>query len=128
MRPVDAKLRSMSMHVFGHTFASHCIMRGVSPKEVSDWMGHSGVEIINRYMHLAPKFSKSAALLDGPVPGLPGAREHLTHTHVCLSFAGSAATSGAPTRVGGNHPPPRIAGSRKPCTQAVRRRLLAAAS
>lgn len=53
-------------HQARHTFASMLIEAGVTPKELSEYMGHSGIEVtMNVYGHLYPKaFERTIELVD----------------------------------------------------------------
>jgi integrase len=51
-----AGLRRIRWHDLRHTFASHCVMRGVPLKQVQEWLGHSTIEMTMRYAHLAPGY------------------------------------------------------------------------
>lgn len=67
-----AGLRRIGWHVLRHTFASHLVMRKAPIKavqEVQELMGHSTVQMTERYAHLSPDVRKDAVrLLDRPGP------------------------------------------------------------
>lgn len=42
-------------HDLRHTFASHCIMRGVPVEVLREWLGHVDIQMTMRYAHLAPR-------------------------------------------------------------------------
>lgn len=44
-----------SIHVLRHTFASHLIMGGASPKAIKDMLGHADLKTMEIYAHLAPE-------------------------------------------------------------------------
>jgi len=54
-----------SIHTLRHTFASQCIMNGVPPRTVMEWLGHSTMQMTERYTHLVP------AYLDKGIDKLP---------------------------------------------------------
>ena len=57
----EAGLQHLGLHESRHTFASLMIAAGVSFKEVSVWMGHSGIGItLDRYAHLMPGAGEQA--------------------------------------------------------------------
>ncbi len=47
-----------------HSFASHCVMAGYHLREVQVWMGHSTVQVTERYAHLAPRKGSTDKLSD----------------------------------------------------------------
>lgn len=47
-------LHDVTIHTLRHTFISYCLTRGISPWEVSKWVGHSSVYITELYGHLCP--------------------------------------------------------------------------
>jgi integrase len=62
-----AGLDGMHPHALRHTFASHCVMRGVPLVQVQRWMGHSTIEMTCKYAHLSPEFG--AGMIDRLVDG-----------------------------------------------------------
>lgn len=58
-----AKLRHISWHVLRHTFASHLAMRGVPLRHIQQLMGHSTVQMTERYAHLMPEVTRDAVRL-----------------------------------------------------------------
>lgn len=71
-----AGLRRIGWHVLRHTFASHLVMRKAPIKAVQELMGHSTVQMTERYAHLSPDVRKDAVrLLDRP-----GAPTHVNGT------------------------------------------------
>lgn len=48
------------LHKLRHTFASHLVQAGVDLYRVKDLMGHSSIQMTERYAHLAPQDLKSA--------------------------------------------------------------------
>lgn len=41
-----------------HTFASHLVMKGVSIRTVQELLGHSSINVTERYSHLSVGFKK----------------------------------------------------------------------
>jgi integrase len=58
-----AGLREFGWHTLRHSFASHLAMRGVPLKAIQELMGHSTIEMTNRYAHLSPDVKKDAVQL-----------------------------------------------------------------
>jgi len=56
-----ADLPDVSPHTCRHTFASWLVQAGVPLYKVSSWMGHSSIEVTERYAHLAPTQSDDTA-------------------------------------------------------------------
>jgi integrase len=51
----NAKLSSITLHECRHSYASLMIAAGVNAKALSDFMGHSSIQItFDRYGHLMP--------------------------------------------------------------------------
>lgn len=50
-------------HALRHTFASHLAMRGAPAKAIQELLGHSSIEMTNRYMHLSPDARREAVQL-----------------------------------------------------------------
>jgi integrase len=60
-----AGVRRIGWHVLRHTFASHLVMRGVPLITVRDLMGHTTIQMTERYAHLAPDLrTEAVAILD----------------------------------------------------------------
>jgi integrase len=59
----EAGLRHLSWHVLRHTFASHLAMRGVPLRHVQQLMGHSTIQMTERYAHLTPDVTRDAVRL-----------------------------------------------------------------
>src|SRR5207245_9439222 len=51
-------------HLLRHSFASHCVAAGYHLREVQVWMGHSTIQVTERYAHLAPKKGSTDKLSD----------------------------------------------------------------
>jgi len=47
-------------HVFRHSFASICAMKGVHPSIIDSWIGHQTEEMRRRYRHLFPEETTAA--------------------------------------------------------------------
>jgi integrase len=47
-------------HKLRHTFCSHLAMRGAPIVSIKELAGHKSVAVTNRYMHLAPGWTRSA--------------------------------------------------------------------
>jgi integrase len=54
------RISRYSFHSFRHTFASMLIANGVAPITVSKLLGHTTLNMTNRYVHLAEKSARSA--------------------------------------------------------------------
>jgi len=48
------------LHKFRHTFASHLVMEGVSIETLRSLLGHSSLEMTQKYAHLSPGFKQDA--------------------------------------------------------------------
>src|SRR5213594_1006287 len=55
-----AKIKSFRVHDLRHTFASWLVQGGVPLLEVAKLLGHSTIEMTERYAHLAPENLKAA--------------------------------------------------------------------
>ena len=47
--------KHVHVHMLRHTWASHCIMRGIPSRVVMLWGGWENEEMLKRYAHLAPR-------------------------------------------------------------------------
>ena len=54
------KKRRVSIHTLRHCYATHLLERGVNPRVVQQYMGHSSLETTMRYFHLTKKGSEDA--------------------------------------------------------------------
>lgn len=60
-------MRVVRWHALRHTFASHLVTKGVPIRTVQILMGHSTVQMTERYSHLAPSaLHEAVGLLDRP--------------------------------------------------------------
>ena len=55
-----AKLKG-SPHTLRHTYGSHLANGGATPKIIMELMGHSELEMVDKYLHLAPSTLQNAA-------------------------------------------------------------------
>jgi integrase len=55
-----AGMKAGTLHTFRHFFISHCILSGVPPLVVADWVGHSSLDMVMRYFKLLPNQSREA--------------------------------------------------------------------
>ena len=71
-----AKLDDVNFHTLRHTFASWAVMRGVTPKELQELLGHASLAMTMRYAHLAPEHIAVSRLegLAGPQPAAVSAQ------------------------------------------------------
>ena len=49
-----AGLREIRWHDLRHSFASQAVARGISIRQVQEWLGHTTIAMTMRYSHLAP--------------------------------------------------------------------------
>lgn len=47
-------------HVFRHSFASNCALKGIDQRVIDEWLGHQTVEMTRRYRHLFPDSQQAA--------------------------------------------------------------------
>jgi integrase len=59
----NAQLQDFRLHDCRHDFASQLVTKGVPLYTVAELLGHSGVEITQRYAHLAPQHKADAVSL-----------------------------------------------------------------
>ena len=64
-------MRTITNHKLRHSFASHAVMRGISIRQVQEWMGHNSVVVTMRYAHLAEGHGDELIqrLCPDPIPG-----------------------------------------------------------
>ncbi len=62
-----AGIDPIGWHVLRHTFASQLVSRGASMKAVQDLLGHSTVNMTQRYAHLAPEVLRDVISLLEPI-------------------------------------------------------------
>lgn len=55
-----ARLRHIGWHVLRHTFASHLAMNGVPLRTIQKLLGHSTIQMTERYAHLMPEATRDA--------------------------------------------------------------------
>jgi integrase len=66
-------------HALRHTFASHLAMKGAPAKAIQELLGHSTIEMTNRYMHLSPDARREAVkLLDSSGTRVNGVSTRVT--------------------------------------------------
>jgi integrase len=55
-----AGIEGANLHTLRHTFASHLIMKGVDPRTVQEYLGHSSIQITEKYSHLSKSHKREA--------------------------------------------------------------------
>lgn len=50
-----AEIREVNLHTLRRTFASHLIMKGVDPRTVQEYPGHSSIQVTEKYFHLSKR-------------------------------------------------------------------------
>jgi site-specific recombinase XerD len=55
-----AGIQGTNLHTLRHTFASHLIMKGVDPRTVQEYLGHSSLQITEKYSHLSKSHRRGA--------------------------------------------------------------------
>jgi integrase len=55
-----AGVEGANLHTLRHTFASHLIMKGVDPRTVQEYLGHSSLQITEMYSHLSKSHKREA--------------------------------------------------------------------
>ncbi len=55
-----AGIEGANMHTLRHTFASHLIMKGVDPRTVQEYLGHSSIQVTEKYSHLSKSHKREA--------------------------------------------------------------------
>jgi integrase len=55
-----AGIQGANLHALRHTFASHLIMKGVDPRTVQEYLGHSSLQITEKYSHLSKSHKQEA--------------------------------------------------------------------
>lgn len=75
--------RDVTIHILRHTCASRLVQRGVPIFTVSKWLGHSSVQVTERYAKLAPdSLSHALAALEGR-PAVVEASHDTTSSQLC---------------------------------------------
>ena len=49
-----------NLHTLRHSFASHVIMKGVDPRTVQEYLGHSSIQVTEKYSHLSKSHKREA--------------------------------------------------------------------
>jgi integrase len=55
-----AGIEGANMHSLRHTFASHLIMKGVDARTVQEYLGHSTIQVTEKYSHLSKSHKREA--------------------------------------------------------------------
>ncbi len=55
-----AGIEGANLHTLRHTFASHLIMQGVDPRTVQEYLGHSTIQVTEKYSHLSKSHKREA--------------------------------------------------------------------
>jgi len=55
-----AGIEDANLHTLRHTFASHLIMQGVDPRTVQEYLGHSTIQVTEKYSHLSKSHKREA--------------------------------------------------------------------
>ena len=55
-----AGIEEANLHTLRHTFASHLIMKGVDPRTVQEYLGHSSLQITEKYSYLSKSHKREA--------------------------------------------------------------------
>ena len=55
-----AGIKGANLHTLRHTFVSHRIMKGVDPRTVQEYLGHSSIQITEKYSHLSKSYKRDA--------------------------------------------------------------------
>jgi integrase len=82
-----AGIKAFRFHDLRHTFASHFVMRGGSPRALQEILGHADYKMTLRYSHLSP------AHLRADVDRLDGLTAHSAAQNAILDGAGGAVSS-----------------------------------
>jgi integrase len=53
-------IEGANLHTLRHTFASHLIMKGVDPRTVQEYLGHSTIQVTEKYSHLSKSHKREA--------------------------------------------------------------------
>lgn len=70
--------KPVTLHTLRHTFASHLVMSGVELLTVMELMGHSTLDMVQRYAHLSPRHKRQA---------MDRFQRHLRGTHLAPAQA-----------------------------------------
>jgi len=55
-----AGITGANLRTLRHTFTSHLIMKGVDPRTVQKYLGHSSIQITEKYPHLSKNHKREA--------------------------------------------------------------------
>lgn len=74
-------MRRLHNHVLRHTFASHAVMRGISMRQVQEWLGHASIVVTMRYAHLSEGVGDNLIQRLAPTPPAGAAKsQHMDGT------------------------------------------------
>ncbi len=55
-----AGIEGVNLHTLRHTFANNLIMQGVDPRTVREYLGHSTIQVTEKYSHLSKSHKREA--------------------------------------------------------------------
>ena len=81
-------LESVRFHDLRHSFASPALLRGVSPKLISEMLGHASVAFtMDVYSHIIDSMQQDAmALLDAVLPAGVSAKDYVDSTRLSANL------------------------------------------